>query len=348
MSSSDIILGVFYSDENNLIHEKIKSLENISQERYDQIKMLPFKFLGPVFLTSGSQGDFSWEIDFIESSLSLYQKQSDKAGVLQSFFNINSVVKAKDYVTNLFTLIGSPYTEDIKVIEDKMRNYIHPGIEQGIYVNKKQIGRKFMEARFIEDELGRGIDLIEYYMRSSRKMYWEEQQIYDCVGLIERKVVKKSKYSFLYTFGENDELRKKSLSLIPSYYVMAVLPDFYENLVNETLNLFNITSYYTNVRQIKLSNNLKKVVYFEEFIEEKGDKKSLGTILVQGENESKEAKNLSFYRKNLRYYLDNKGSLKETIRMINPRFSTQKWPTNTDQELNEIHAILDLDAKKGP
>ncbi|MBN1803207.1 MAG: hypothetical protein JW891_16975 [Candidatus Lokiarchaeota archaeon] len=343
MSRNDIILGLFYSDINNLIHEKIKNSEKLSQERYDQVKMLPFKFLGPVFLTSGSNSDLSWRIDFIESSLSLLQNQANNTGTLQTFFNINSTFKTEDSVTNLFTLIGSPYTEDIKVIEDKMRDYIHPIIEQGVYVNSKQLGRKFKADRYIREELERGIDLIEYYMGSSRKMYWEEQQVYDSVGIIERKSVDNSKSSRLYTFDLGDELKKKSLPLIPSYYVMTVLPDFYENLVNETLSLFDIMNYYTNIRQIKLSNIDKKVVYFEEYIEDRGNKRSLGVILVKTKKSSIDSKNLLNFRKYLRQYLDNSSTLEETIANINPRISTKGWSTNTDEELNDIHAKLDLD-----
>ncbi len=117
---------MFYSDFNNLIHESIKFSEGFSQEIIEQIRMLPFKFLGPVFLTSSSAEGNNWRIDLIESSLSIRQdtKMRDVEIMIQSFINLNSSLIFEDGVTNLFTLIGSPHTEDIKPIYDKMTQYI--------------------------------------------------------------------------------------------------------------------------------------------------------------------------------------------------------------------------------
>ncbi|MFX1274502.1 MAG: hypothetical protein ACFFBP_08215 [Promethearchaeota archaeon] len=341
MASSELILGMFYSDINHLIHDSIKDSENFSQEKREKVRMLPFKFLGPVFLTSGSTEGYQWKIDFIESSLSLYQKQNQHSSMLQSFFNLNSVINTPNGNTNLFALIGTPHTEDIKVIQDKMYDYIHPSIEQGLLINKKKLGAKFRDAKFIGEELIRGMNLIHYYLGSSRKIYWEEQVNYYCIGLIERTSSKDDKNSYLYTFDKEEPLRKKYLSSIPSYYVMAILPDFYENLVQETLELFEITNYYPNIRFIKLSNNKKKVVYFEEFQEFRGEKRSLGLILIQANEASSDSKKLSTYRKELRQALDTNKKVEELIKKVNSYFSLKKWGNNDENELNKIHSILD-------
>ncbi len=342
MASSELILGIFYSDINNLIHDSIKNSENFSQEKREKVRMLPFKFLGPVFLTSGITRTQNWKIDLIESSLSIYQEQPQESGMLQSFVNLNSVFETREEITNLFALIGTPYTEDIKVIQDKMSGYIHPSIEQGLCINRKKIGGIFREDGFIREELNRGMNLIHYYLGSSRKMYWEEQVNYDCVGLIERVSNKDDKSSYLYTFDKDDPTRKQYLSSFPSYYVMVVLPDFYEDLVKETLELFEITRYYPNIRFIYLSNKMnKKVVYFEEFQEIKGNKRCLGLILVQTNESMLEAKRISSYRKYLRQALDINKPIGEVINKVNPQFSLHEWGTSNEGELERIHKILD-------
>jgi len=342
MRSNEPILGIFYSDINNLIHDAIKNSERFSQEKRERVRMLPFKFLGPVFLTSGSTKTQEWKIDFIESSLSLHQRQSQESGMLQSFFNLNSVIETPEGITNLFTLIGTPYTEDIKVIENKIRDYIHPSIEQGLIVNKKRLGTKFRQAVFISEELNRGMNLINYYLGSSRKMYWEEQVDYYCMGLIERTLNNEENCSFLYTFDKKNPLKQKFHSKIPSYYVMAVLPDFYEGLVSETLELFEITRYYPNIRFIYLSNSQNdKVVYFEEFQELRGKKRSLGLILIQAVEGVPEAKKLSIYRKILRQVLDANLPIEDVVKKVNSQFEFQKWGTNTEEELEKIHVTLD-------
>ena len=40
MREGDIILGLFYSNENNLIYDKIKRSQDISKEMQDKIKSL--------------------------------------------------------------------------------------------------------------------------------------------------------------------------------------------------------------------------------------------------------------------------------------------------------------------
>ncbi|MFX1298744.1 MAG: hypothetical protein ACFFD2_28275, partial [Promethearchaeota archaeon] len=169
----------------------------------------------------------------------------------------------------------------------------------------------------------------------------EEQINYYCVGLIERTSSRDNNSSFLYTFDKDEPLRKKYLSSIPSFYVMAILPDFYENLVQETLELFEITNYYANIRFINLSDNEKKVVYFEEFQEFRGKKRSLGLILVQAEKRSPDSNKFSTYRKELRQALDTNKNVEEFMGKVNPHFSIQKWGNNNEKDLDQIHLILD-------
>jgi len=343
MESREIILGMFYSDYNNLIHDSIKYSEDFSQEIKEQIRMLPFKFLGPVFLTSSSVEGNNWKIDLIESSLSMHHetKMRDMEIMIQSFINLNSSLIFEDGVTNLFALIASPHTEDIKPIYDKMTQYIHPSINQGIMINKRRLGRKFKEARFIREELNRGINLVDYYLGSSRKMYWEEEQKYYCIGVIERKVSGDLKTSNLYTFDKDDLLRRIHVHSIPSFYVMAIIPVFYENLVFETLKIFGRKNLLSNIRQINLSNEQKKIVYYEEFIIDKGEKTSLGVILIQNDDNQGESHNISHYKKHLRQILDQNIDFGENLMKINPHFSLAKWSTSNEEDLNNIHAYLD-------
>ncbi len=345
MESREIILGMFYSDFNNLIHESIKFAEGFSPEIRMQIKMLPFKFLGPVFLTSSSVEGNNWEINLIESSLSVHQetKMKEMEIMIQSFININSSLIFEGRVTNLFTLIGSPYTEDIKPIYDKMTQYIHPSINQGVMINKRRIGSKFQEANFISEELNRGINLVDYYLGSSRKMYWEEEQKYYCVGVIERKISGDLKTSNLFTFDKESTLRKNHVHSIPSFYVMSIIPDFYENLVFETLKLFGKKNLLPNVRQINLSSELKKVVYYEEFLIEKDEKSSIGVILILDDTHKDESHNISYYKKLLRQILDKKAKFGETLIKINPQFSLDNWPTSKEEDLNKIFKLLDTE-----
>ena len=45
MREGDIIVGLFYSNENNLIYDQIKYSEDFPQERVEEIRTLSFKFL---------------------------------------------------------------------------------------------------------------------------------------------------------------------------------------------------------------------------------------------------------------------------------------------------------------
>lgn len=341
MEDNNFILGIFYSDENNLVYENIEFSENLSEENKSQLRMIPFKFLGPIFLTASDKVSENWKINFIESTLSLYQESPIKTSVIQSFFSLNSSIYFEEGITNLFILIGSPYTEDVYSIYDKIVNYIHPSIINDIIINKYEFGDKIRNDRIIKKELNRGFKLIKYSLGSSRKMYWNKQYKYYCVGLIERVNSNDLKESYLYTFKKDDSLLRKFLPFIPSFYVMAIVPDYYEKLVDETLKLFEKDNIYSNIRQINLSNENKKVIYLEEFSMNHGIKKSYGVILIAENEKNKGAKNISFYKKNLRLKLDKNKNVKEFLEIINPRFSIKKWGTNSEKELNDIHEMLD-------
>ena len=339
MKYDDRILGLFFSDEDNLIYDHIKFSENLTESNKNQLNMLSYKFLGPVFLTAASSDADNWKIKLIESSLSHYQGQF--SDVIQSFFSLNSSITSDDGITNLFALIGSPYTEDLYDIYNILEKYIHPSIFQGRIVNEDLLGGRFNFHKFIKSELIRGLQLIDYSLGSSRKIYWEMQHKYSCIGLIERVISEGNRSSYLYTYEENDSLRKESLKFIPSYNVMCILPDYYESLINETLRIFNKTSLFSNIRLINLSHQNKRIIYLEEFQVEKNIKKSYGAILVQDNDVLGNPKKITYYKKNLRLMLSGNKDLSEILILFNPRFTNKKWSTQTDEDLNKIGAILD-------
>jgi len=341
MKDQDIILGLFYADEDNLVFDNIRYSENFCDMKINDIKMLSYKFLGPVFLTAASGVDYNWKIEFIEASLSLQDSNIDNIDVLQSFFTLNSSVDTQDGSTNLFVLVSTPFTEDVKLIYDEISTYIHPSIIQGKIVNENLLGSRFDFNKLINSELDRGINLIEYSLGSSRKVYWEEEQRYYCIGLIERKNAEDLRISNLYTFDKDDPLRKLFLDFIPSYYVMSILPDYYEHLISETLEVYNKKGVYPNIRMIKLNYKNKKVVYLEEYIIENDISKSYGVILVQQNEKNEENKNLSYYKKNLRLLLDRHKNLKEFLEIMNPNFKYERWGAILNEELDKIGLILD-------
>ena len=339
MNGQELILGLFYSDENNLIYDTFS--QDLTEELENNLKMLSYKFLGPLFFTAASGNGSNWKIEFIESSLSQYQDRTLNADVIQSFFSLNSSIETEDGITNLSVLIGSPYTEDINLIYRKMVEYIHPSIIQGKFTAESIMGGEFKFKNFIQYELDRGLNLIKYTLGSSRKMYWEEQQKYYCVGIIERKIEKNLKISNFYSFDKEDPLRKYILPFIPSFYVMSILPDYYENLINETLTLFNKTSVYSNIRVIRLSFHEKKVLYLEEFVVENGIKKSYGVILIPEIPTIEEGKNLSFFKRNLRLVLDAHKELREILFTINNNFIFESWPTQSEDDLDNLRTCFD-------
>ncbi len=337
-----IILALFYANEDNLVFESIKFSENFSREKRDELKMLSFKFLGPVFLTAASGIGNNWKIEFIESSLFLFHGRASEADVIQSFFTLNSSMETKDGVTHLFVLISTAFTEDVKLIYNELLEYIHPSINQGKIVNENLLGSRFNFDGFIINELERGVNLIEYSLGSSRKMYWEEKQNYYCVGLIERKNADDLRISNLYTFDKDDPLRASYLDYIPSYYVMSILPDYYEHLISETLRHYDKKGVYPNIRLIKLSHENKKVVYIEEYIYENEFFKSYGAILVQEQEDRKENKNLSYFKKKLRLILDQKKKVDDILTLLNPHFKYERWGAIENADLEKIGNILDV------
>ncbi len=357
MISEDIILGLFFADENNIVYENIKISEDLSESAINEIKMLPFKYLGPIFLTSAGSKSGDWSIEFIESSISLRKITPDRSkysNKIQSFFNLNSSVNTKDGSTNLFAVIGSPYTENVKEIHDRMKKYIHPSILQGRIVSEYLNKKDFKFSKFIQKELERGSNLLKYSLGSSRKIYWEGQQKFYCVGLLERRYSFKDglKNTFLYTFNENSPLKEIILTEIPSYYVLSILPDYYEDQIRETLILFGKKNIFPNIREIILANKdsnvsngnkAKKVIYLEEFKENKDYKISYGAILIP-DTVNKDLGNfntIAYYRKNLRLILDTNKEFNEILTKINPHFINKKWGTKNNEDLNKIRELLD-------
>ena len=341
MNNIDAILGLFFANEDEMVYDKIKISEDLTEERENNLKMLSFKYLGPVFLTEMCNKGNPWNIDFIESSLILQNQGSYNEKRFQSFFNINASNESEDGMVNLSALIASPYTEDIKEITDGLCEYILPALIQGKIVEENFLGSKFKHSKFIQKELTRGLNLIDYSLGSSRKVYWEEQHNYYCVGLIERIVSKYYKASNLFTFDKDNLLRKKCLEFIPSYYVMAILPDYYEKLIDETLKLFNVTTIYPNIRLIKLHSHEKKVIYLEEYVVDKDIKKSYGVILIEDPEEFNGLNKLSFYKKNLRLMLDGNKDVSDIMLKMNPNFGFEQWDTLSNESLNDLEANLD-------
>jgi len=353
MKAADLILGLFYSDENHIVFDNIKLSkvisENLTDLNREQLKMLSLRFLGPLFLTAKIEIGKGWKIDLFEASLSQFQERTIDVDFLQSFFSVNSSIKSKGGVSNLFAIIGSPYTEDVKIIYDLVSSYIHPCIVQGKIINDSIEGVDFQFHSFIEHELKRGVNVINYFLGSARKMYWEEQQKYYCVGFIERKTALKpnttERVSNFYTFDIDDPLKNISLDFIPSFYIMAILPDYYENRISETLNVLNITSVSPAIRFIRLSNQEKniKVIYLEEFLVEGKIKKSYGVILISENYSVKEAQNLAFYKKQLRLILDKNMNMEKTIVNINSKINPfDKWNTLSEEGLELIKNKLDI------
>ncbi len=343
MKSSETILGLFFADENNMVYENIKFSKEMSQENKDKLMMLPFNFFGPVFLTEASGGQSQWKIELIESTISLKTYKTQDTTVIQSLFNLNYSISTEEGITNLFAIVGSPYTEDVRMIYRKMKEYIHPSIIQGKMVNLKLNSSAFKFQKFVAAELIRGINFIDYSLGTSRKMYWEEQQKYYCVGLIEREFNRETneKFSCIYTFDENDEERKKRLEDIPSFYVMGILPDYYEKLSNDTLEIFEMLNISSNLRRIELRFQEKVVIYVEEYEENLGKKRSYGVILIPADDSTEYSENISAYRKNLRLHLDGSKTFEQILEKINPRFNLKKWGCSNEEELNNISRSLD-------
>ncbi|MFX0027687.1 MAG: hypothetical protein ACFE8B_00635 [Candidatus Hermodarchaeota archaeon] len=342
MESLELLLGLFFSSENNIIFEDIEVSTKISDEKKQQIKILPMRFLGPLFMSLAYDSKERWNIDFIESTLSSNEEYLFQKSIMQSFLCINSSVEVENNMTYLFAFIGSPYTEDPKILYEKMNKYVHQSIIQGKYLNQKIHGVDFNYYTFISGELRRGINLIKHSLGAPRKMYWEEKKKYFSIGVIARRKIGDFVESNLYTFDFDDLLRTRILKYIPSYYLMAILPDYFEIRIIETLQLFEKKDIYPNIRTIKLSNSDLEALYIEEFKVENQTRVSYGLILIRNQDGLAECHEISFFKKKLRLILDENKNFEETVIEINSRINPfEKWNTNSNESLGKIKDLLD-------
>ncbi|MFW9895261.1 MAG: hypothetical protein ACFFD7_05600 [Candidatus Thorarchaeota archaeon] len=345
MQDKNLILCLFYSDEENHVYDKIKYLDSLSSERKSMFRTLSLRFLGPLLLAEGLIREKGWILNKVESTLT-FHKEILESEIIQSFTCLNSTKLFEGNNTNLFVIIGSPYTEDVTLLYQKLIKYIHPIIIQEKIVNESINGNEFDFNKFIDAELTRGINLIEHSLGSARKMYWKKKQNYYCIGIIERIESGDIKVSNLYTFDYDDPLRNIYLSSIPSYYIMAILPDYYEDRIIEALRLFNKTNIHPSIRSIDLSNQNKKVLYLEEFLINNNEKKSYGLILVSSDTKNKNSHDQTFYKQKIRLILDKNKNFEETVIEINPKINPfEKWNLNSTDSLSRIQNVLDIKNK---
>jgi hypothetical protein len=303
---------------------------------------MSLKFLGPLFMTSDEIKQKEWKIDYIETTLTPQMNQKIDETLMQSFACLNSSRKVAGYLTNLFTFIGSPYTEDLTMIYEKLDKYIHPSIVQGKLIAQSRHGDDFDFYKLIDDEIKRGTDLIEHTLGAPRKIYWEEKKAYSTVGVIKRIKKEGSLQSDLYTFDLDDPLRKEALEHLPSYYFMSILPDYYERRMNETLKLFGKENLYSNIIKIKVSNPETVALYIEEFMTGANAKTGYGLILIPNNEKIKESRDLFFYKKKLRSMLDKKKDFERSIIELNSKINPfENWNLNSDDSLQKIEELLD-------
>jgi hypothetical protein len=339
---SEFLLGLFYSDEETLVYDNIKLSHSLSKKAIQELKSMSLKFLGPLFMTSDLIKQMEWKIDYIDTTLTPQIEQKIDETLMQSFTCLNSSRKVAGYLTNLFTFIGSPYTEDLTMIYERLDKYIHPSIVQGKLIAQSTYGDDFDLYKFIEDEIKRGTDLIEHTLGSPRKIYWEEKKAYSTVAVIKRTKNNGSLQSDLYTFDLDDPLRKETLEHIPSYYFMSILPDYYERRMNETLRLFGKQNLYSNIIKIKVSNPENVVLYIEEFMTNGDAKVSYGLILIPKNDKIKESGDLFFYKKKLRSMLDKNNDVERSVIELNSRINPfDNWNLNSDETLQKIENLLD-------
>ncbi len=339
---SEFLLGLFYSDENTLVYDNIKLAHNLSKKALQDLRSISFKFFGPLFMTTAMYKRKDWKIDYIETTLTPQMDESVEETLLQSFTCLNSSIKIAGSMTNLFTFIGSPYTEDLTLIYKKLNEFIHPCIVQGKLIGQNIYGIEFDYNVFIDHEIKRGTDLIEHSLGSPRKMYWEEKKAYSTIAVIKRTKIDGILTSDLYTFDIDDPLRKETLNHIPSYYFMAILPDYYEKRMNETLRLFGKKGLYPNIIKIKVSNPELEVIYMEEFITSANEKTCYGLILIPHNDIINESRDLFFYKKKLREILDKNKDFERVIVEFNSRINPfGNWNLNSDSALQSIEKLLD-------
>ncbi|MHA1724637.1 MAG: hypothetical protein ACTSXH_07320 [Promethearchaeota archaeon] len=336
------LLGLFFCTEDNIIYDEIKFPQKLSESNLEQLKVLSLRFLGPIFLAKAIQSPMPWQIERIESSLSLKSAQIDRLNLMQSFFILNSTKTFQGKITNLFSFIGSPYTEDIKIIHEKLDEIIHPSMLQGKIVEEALKGEDFNFDRFIRRELRKGLNFIEYSLGSPRKIYWESPKEYYCIGAIKQTSSRDQEKSYLYTCDYDDPIRKEILKKIPSFYVLSIVPNYYEHRIIETLNLFNIMHVIPSIRLIELKRNDDVVIYLEESLIKGDYKESYGVFLINDFNLEVEPKKLIYYRKMLHLILDEKKSFEKIIAEINPIINPfYSWDIREDKALKKIQYSLD-------
>ncbi|MFX0007050.1 MAG: hypothetical protein ACFFAV_10025 [Candidatus Hermodarchaeota archaeon] len=339
---SEFLLGLFFSDDKTIVYDDIKLSYELTKETNRKLKTMALKFLGPLFMTRNLYNQKGWKIDYIETSLTPQMRMAVDDTLMQSFTCLSSTKKTAEFITNLFSFIGSPYTEDLAMIYERLDKYIHPSIIQGKFISQTIQGANFKFDSFIEDELRRGIDLIEHTLGSPRKIYWEKKLSYSVVGVIKRTKQNRIYESDLYAFDIDDVLRKEALEHIPSYYFMGILPDYYEQMMNDTLSLFGKNGLNSNIIKIKISNPEKVVLYIEEFMTEANNKTSYGLILIPSNEKIKEARDLSFYKKNLRYVLNKNKAFESAVIELNSRINPfESWNLNSDESLKNVERYLD-------
>jgi hypothetical protein len=339
---SEFLLGLFFSDEQTIIYDHIKLSYDLPKETVRELKSMSFKFLGPLFMTRSLNNQSQWKIEYIETSLTPQSRTKVDETLMQSFTCLNTLKKTAGYITSLFTFIGSPYTEDIKIIYEKLDKYIHPSIIQGKLIAQTNYDVNFNLDLFIEDELKRGADLIEHTLGSPRKIYWEEKMAYSTVGIIKRTKKDGLLESDLYTFDLDDPLRKEALDHIPSYYFMGILPDYYEKRMNETLSLFGKDGLYSNIIKIKVSSQNRVVIYMEELVTDADGKTSLGLILIPDNEKVKESRDLFFYKKKLLSMLNKNSDFERSVIELNSRINPfENWNLNSDESFQNIERSLD-------
>ena len=92
MSTADSILGLFFSDENNLVYDNINFARKMSHEKEKQLKLLPLKFLGPLFLTAAVSEKINWKIDRVKTLRTILDENiAREKGILKINPRINCV-----------------------------------------------------------------------------------------------------------------------------------------------------------------------------------------------------------------------------------------------------------------
>jgi hypothetical protein len=339
---SEFLLGLFFSDEDTLVYDNIRLSHSLSKEARRELKSISLKFLGPLFMVRTLYKQKGWKIEYIETTLTPRTGTKFSDIPMQSFICFNSSKKKAGNITNLFTFIGSPYTEDLTMIYERLDKFIHPSIIQSKIIAQQIFDDDFDMNKLIDEEVLRGADLIEHALGSSRKMYWEEKKSYSVVAVIKRIKKEDKLESNLYTFDLDDSLRLEALDQIPSYYFMSILPDYYEKRMNETLILFGIEGLNSNIIKIKVSSPDKEVLYIEEFKTTGNEKLGYGLVLIPSNDKIKESADLFHYKKQLRDMLDKNKVFENSVIELNSKINPfENWNLNTDDTLQSIEKMLD-------